>query len=305
METSFDQVKNTLGDLENHIFNLRAITIFVVVIVLTYLIIKLLSFVTNRLLIVIINYTEKSKGEEKKTAVKRAETWLNVFLAVAKIFIIALGFYITWKLLYPIGTPFAVVGAGAFFIVLAGGTISPLLRDFTVGSMMIVERWYGVGDYIKVEPFDNVQGIVEQLTLRSTKIRSLSGEVIWVHNQYIQGVKVKYRGFSTMALDVFVRDKEKALKLLNSIIDIAPKGPMLIIDGLKITEIEELNEFMWRIELVGKTVPGREWLIEKFIVDSIIEADAQHESEKRIIVYGPLTRYVDQAAERRFKRAIK
>ena len=54
----------------------------------------------------------------------------------------------------------------------------PLLRDITTGSVMIAERWYGVGDYIIAEPFLNIQGVVEQVSLRSTKLRGLSGEVV-------------------------------------------------------------------------------------------------------------------------------
>ena len=170
---------------------------------------------------------------------------------------------------------------------------------------MIAEKWYGVGDFIKIMPYSNVQGVVEQLTLRATKLRDLNGEVIWVHNQNIQGVSVKYRGATTVAIDVFVKDKEKALKLLEGVIDIVPKGPMLVIDGLVISDVEQLNDKMWRIELMGRTVPGREWLLEKFTVEAIADADEHAPDNQKIILYGPLARYVDSAAEKRFKRIIK
>jgi small-conductance mechanosensitive channel len=171
--------------------------------------------------------------------------------------------------------------------------------------MMIAEKWYGIGDFIKVEPFLNVEGVVERITLKSTKIRDLSGAVYWVHNQNIQAVKVKYRGVSTIALDVFVKDRDKALGLLKHIVEIVPKGQMLVIGGLKITDKERLNDQMWRIELRGKTVPGREWLIENFARDAIVDADNSNNDKDKIIIYGPITRYIDQAAEKRFKRIIK
>jgi hypothetical protein len=78
----------------------------------------------------------------------------------------------------------------------------------------------------------------------------------------------------------------------------------MAVDGLKITEEEKLNNTMWRITLSGQTVPGREWLIEHFAANAIKEAD-ELEGKEKIIIYGPIARYVDSSAEKRFKRAIK
>lgn len=84
-----------------------------------------------------------------------------------------------------------------------------MLRDLTAGTAMIAEQWFNVGDYIRVEPFIDVGGVVERATLRSTKLRSLNGEIIWLHNQHIHGIKVTPRGIRTMAVDIFVNDEKK------------------------------------------------------------------------------------------------
>lgn len=304
MLVSSDQFQQVIDSVDHNLTNSHAIGFIVGVILITFAITRLISWIGAQLLKVIINYTERSQSE-KLIKFKRAETWLNVVLAIIKLIIVCLAVYICWRVIFPASSSAAVVGASAVFIVLASATVGPLLRDITAGSIMAAERWYGVGDFVTIEPFLNAQGVVEQMSLRSTKLRGLSGEVIWVHNQNIQAVKVKYRGATTIALDVFVRDKDKALSLLEGIAGVVPKGPMLVINGLKITDVEELHDRMWRIELSGKTVPGREWLIEKFALESIREADEQAERDQRVIVYGPIARYVDQAAERRFKRSIK
>lgn len=103
----------------------------------------------------------------------------------------------------------AAIGAGALFIVLTGGTIGVMLRDLTAGTAMIAGQWFNVGDYIMVVHFIDVGGVVERATLRSTKLRSLSGEIIWLHNQHIHGIKVTPRGIRTMAVDIFVNDEKK------------------------------------------------------------------------------------------------
>lgn len=275
------------------------------VILVGIILIWLIGRATNWFLRRIIAKTDAVTDNEKQASYRRAETTIYVTAAIMKISLVAIMFFLAWHILIPNSAPAAVVGASALFVVLSGATIAPLLKDITAGSIMLAERWYGVGDYLTVEPFADVQGVVEQVSLRSTKLRGLSGEVIWVHNQHIMGAKVKYRGVSTIALDVFVKEKEKALELLQDIVDIVPKGPMLVLDGLRITEVEKLNKSMWRVELMGQTVPGREWLIEKFSTEAIKDADDQHKQSERIIVYGPISRYVDATAEKRFKRAIK
>ena len=299
------QFKDALTETTHKVINFRATLIVVCTLIVVYILIRLLSRISGYIAKTIIKVTDETKLSDKMVAFKRVETWIDVGMAVAKIIIVVVAFYVAWRLISPSSAPLAFIGASAFFVVLAGGTIGPLLRDYTVGSMMIAEKWYGVGDFIKIMPYSNVQGVVEQLTLRATKLRDLNGEVIWVHNQNIQGVSVKYRGATTVAIDVFVKDKEKALKLLEGVIDIVPKGPMLVIDGLVISDVEQLNDKMWRIELMGRTVPGREWLLEKFTVEAIADADEHAPDNQKIILYGPLARYVDSSAERRFKRIIK
>jgi small-conductance mechanosensitive channel len=74
-------------------------------------------------------------------------------------------------------------------VVVAGQTIGIILRDLTAGSVMITEGWYKIGDFIKIEPFMEVAGVVERFTLRSTRLRALNGEIIWVHNQNITTIK--------------------------------------------------------------------------------------------------------------------
>jgi hypothetical protein len=115
------------------------------------------------------------------------------------------------------GSGAAAIGASAFFVVIAGQTLGTLLRDITAGATMIIERWFHVGDYIKIEPFWDVKGVVERFTLRSTRIRSLSGEIIIVHNQKIDAVHVTPNGVRTMAVEIFVKDKQKGEALVHHI----------------------------------------------------------------------------------------
>jgi hypothetical protein len=168
---------------------------------------------------------------------------------------------------------------------------------------MIVERWFSVGDFIRVEPFAEVGGVVERVTLRSTKLRNINGEIIWLHNQYIQGVKITPRGIRTMAVDIFVRNHKAGLKLVEDISRTLPTSPTMLASPLVVASEEELAKDLWRITIMGQTAPGREWLIEKFVVEALKDAD--HGKKERTIVYGPMVRFADKTAEKRFKRAVR
>src|SRR3712207_8487160 len=64
---------------------------------------------------------------------------------------------------------------------------STLFPYTTLFRSIIFEGQYSVGDFVHIKPQD-VSGIVEELGLRMTKIRSLSGEVSYIPNGALQGV---------------------------------------------------------------------------------------------------------------------
>lgn len=281
---------------------LRLSLALIAALAIAYVINRVLGFVLNWLANFIAEYNENDTQAERLIHTKRAETLLSVTGAVIKVIVVGLALYLMWRLANPTSAPLAIIGAGTFFVVLGAATLGPLLRDVTSGIIMIAEKWYNVGDHIVIDPFSDLSGVVEKVNLRSTKIRSLKGEAIWVHNQHIQGVRVTPRGVRTMAIDAFVNDLEKGRKLIQGVINTLPNGPTMISKPLTI-EAEEEHGGLWRITAVGQTPPGREWLIEKFAVEALHESD--NKSKNKVIVHGPIVRYTDALAERRFKHSME
>lgn len=151
-----------------------------------------------------------------------------------------------------------------------------------------------------------MSGIVERFTLRSIKLRSLNGETVWVHNQFIQGVHVTPKGVRTIIVDVFAKDRELGEQTLKQIISAVPSGKTLLTKPLKITSTEQWSNGLWRISVIGYTAPGREWLIEKFFVNAIKEVDSEVKfKEERIFTYEPITRFADPVADKKFLRAVR
>lgn len=282
---------------------LRSIVVMAVALALVLFVIRLGNRFLPKIAELITDQAAVRAHGDKLLAVKRTETVLNVIAAVGKALLVVVSLYFAWRLANPGSAPLAIIGASTVFFIVGVATVGPLLRDITSGILMISERWYEVGDHIVVDPFWEMSGVVEQINLRSTKIRSLDGEIVWIHNQHIQGVRVTPRGLRTISIDIFVKDRDKGQRLLEEVIPTLPTGSSFIATPLTITGEEHLGD-LWRITATGQTTPGREWLIEDFAVKAITKIDAEHK-DKPVMVYDPVTRYADQAAERRFLRSIR
>ena len=284
----------------------RSVIILILSFVTAYWLSRFLASGIVKFAQIISNKGDSETNDQRALRYRQMETYLSITVAVVRALVaLVLGFF-AWQWLSPISSNgAAAIGAGAIFMVFAGQTLGMILRDLTAGTVMITERWFTVGDFIKVEPYWDVSGVVERFTLRSTRIRSLSGEIIWMHNQNITGVHVTPKGVRTMAVDVFVRDKDRGEKAIKKIISAMPKGKTTMAKSLRIIETEQWSTNRWRITVLGQTAPGREWLIEKFFVEAINDLDDGKKGSNKLIALPPMPRYADVVADKRFKRAVR
>lgn len=302
-----DTIKQTLDTWFAGNEPLKLIFVMIVTAIIAY---WLSNFIANAIIWVakkVSGQSDSISSEEKFIQLRRVETYFSVAIALVRFAVVVGAVLLAWAVLSDDESSNAnaatAIGAGAIFAVLAGATIGPLLRDITSGATMIIERWFDVGDFVQIEPFNDIKGVVERLTLRSTRIRNLAGEVVWLHNQHIQGVRVAPRGVHTLAVDIFVDDIDHAEKAIDKLLKTLRSGPTMMATPLHIVETEKLADDFWRITIVGQTTPGRDWLIENFFVDAIKAADKRNSSFS--IIYGPLVRFADESAERRFRRAVR
>jgi hypothetical protein len=284
----------------------RSIMLLILSLVIAYWLSHFLASGIIRFAQVVSNRSDKETNEQRALRYRQIETYLSILVAVVRAVVVMLAGFIAWRTLSPMSnTSAAAIGAGAFFIVFAGQTLGIILRDLTAGTTMIAERWFNVGDFIKVEPYWDVSGVVERFTLRSTRIRSLSGEVIWIHNQHITGVHVTPRGLRTMAVDIFVRDRDRGIAEVQHIIDAIPKGKTMLARPLKITVEEKWSEDLYHFVVTGQTPPGREWLIQDYFIDAIKGIDDGKPKSKQLIAHAPMARFADDIADKRFRRAVR
>jgi len=185
-----------------------------------------------------------------------------------------------------------VAGATILAAVIGFGAQS-FLRDVIAGFSIVFEGQYSVGDFVLIKPQD-VSGVVEELGLRMTKIRSLSGEVSYIPNGTMQGIVNYISGQQRFNVEVQVLDAEAASRVENAL----SEASELYLSPPRLVEREERDGRV-RMRIVAGVLPTMEWLIEENLTERI-KAAAGEES----LAAEPLIYKVDQANLRRIRSLL-
>jgi moderate conductance mechanosensitive channel len=185
-----------------------------------------------------------------------------------------------------------VAGATILAAVIGFGAQS-FLRDVIAGFSIVFEGQYSVGDFVLIKPQD-VSGVVEELGLRMTKIRSLSGEVSYIPNGTMQGVVNYISGQQRFNVEVQVSDSEAASRVENAL----GEASELYLSPPRLVEREETDGRV-RMRIVAGVLPSMAWLVEENLTERI-KAAAGEDS----LAAPPLIYKVDQANLRRIRSLL-
>lgn len=253
-----DQVKNAFETFTGSIFSVRSLVAFFVFVLVAILLGRVIAYLLRRLVTYIGGQADKSNSLQTVNRLRRYETFIIISIAIIRTALVVAALYLWWVYIHPNQQPTALIGASALIAIVIGGALSPSLRDISAGSVMMAEQWYAVGDHVRIEPFADMQGVVERVTLRSTRVRGLNGEVIWINNQNIQAVRIIPKGVIAMALEIFVHDADRGSALIETVNRRLPTGDLLVISPLKVMTTNKVGEKLWHITAVAETAPGRE-----------------------------------------------
>jgi moderate conductance mechanosensitive channel len=186
-----------------------------------------------------------------------------------------------------------IAGASLLAAIVGFGAQS-FLRDIIAGFFILFENQYSVGDFIAVEP-QKVAGMVEEFGLKTTTIRALSGEVIYVPNGSLTGVTNYVSGQQRFTIEVQLKDEEAAKRVLEEI----QEGHELYLIPPRLVQRDETPEGGPRLRLLAIVLPSTAWLVEENLVERI-KAAAGEDS----LAADPLVYKVDSRNVRRLRDFI-
>jgi moderate conductance mechanosensitive channel len=162
----------------------------------------------------------------------------------------------------------AAFGGSALVLVLVGFGAQRFLMDVIAGTLIAFERWYGVGDFVRIEPAQ-VTGIVEQFGFRTTVIRSLNGDRTYVPNSQIIAASRSPRGYRRYSIELLTSDPEEARRAIEGVGRRAPVGQARFLRAPHVVEERELGEGTWLVRGQADVAPTMEWLAEGLLVGAL------------------------------------
>ena len=159
---------------------------------------------------------------------------------------------------------FPALGGATLLVAIIGFGAQAFARDIIAGFFILFENQYSVGDFISVEPA-KVSGLVEEFGLRTTTIRALSGEVIYVPNGTLTSVTNYVSGQQRFTVEVQLKDEEAASRVLE---EIQEEHELYLIPP-RLVDRNETPEGGPRLRILAVVLPSTAWLVEENLVERI------------------------------------
>jgi len=215
----------------------------------------------------------RSEESKHRHALAQVVTWV----AIVTVYLVA-GLLVVEKLGVPLTglvAPAAVAGVALGF----GG--QRLVQDLLAGFFIFAERQYGFGDVISIAVpggIELVQGTVEEVTLRITRLRTMNGSVVITPNGQIVQITNLSRDWARAVVDVPVpvgADIAHVNDLLRRVGDQAYHDPGLhdlMLDAPSVMGVEALEPDQLAVRMVARTLPGQQFEIGRALRERVAEA---------------------------------
>jgi len=201
---------------------------------------------------------------DDREAVKRAETLGRVFrYVVAVVVSLVAGMLVLSEL----GISLApILGAAGVAGVAIGFGAQSLVKDFFSGFFILFEDQIRTGDVVKIAGH---AGLVEEITLRHTRLRDYDGNVHYVPNGMVDSVVNMSRGFAQAVMDIGVAYREntdevyevmrRTARQLRADESFAPR----ILDDLEIAGVDNWADSAVMIRCRFKVVALEQWSVRR------------------------------------------
>jgi small conductance mechanosensitive channel len=162
----------------------------------------------------------------------------------------------------------AAAGIGGLAI---GFGAQSLVKDVISGFFIIFEDYFQIGDYVETA---GVSGIVEEMGLRTTKLRDFGGQLHIVPNGEITRVTNHSRGNLRAMVNVKVsyeEDLDRVIKILEEVAEEIRQKRDDIVEGPTVLGVSDFGPSEAVITVWARTLPMQQWSVERDLRKAIKE----------------------------------
>jgi moderate conductance mechanosensitive channel len=238
----------------------------VLLVVGAILLTRLADWARNRIVTRIDTQTHESDELVRSEAAKHR----HVVAAVVTWAFLAVVYVVTAVLVVQnLGVPLAgLVAPAALLSAALGFGLQRFVQDIGAGFFITAERQYGFGDVVRISVTgvpEPAVGTVEDVTLRVTRIRSVSGEVITTPNGQITQVTNLSRDWARAVIDVPVPaaiEVSRVTEVLKRVGEEAWNDDRLrkiMLDPPTVMGVERMEVDTFSVRMVARTLPGMQF----------------------------------------------
>ncbi|MCD5322506.1 MULTISPECIES: mechanosensitive ion channel family protein [Pontibacillus] len=243
--------------------NIATIAMKIVLVLLVYLII---SPIGKKL----IQRSLYKAGNNQKLTEARAKTLEKLMI---NIYSYVLGFILIATIFGLLSIDLAPLIAGAGIIGLAiGFGAQGLVSDVVTGFFLLLEKQVEVDEYVTA---GGMNGVVEEIGLRTTKIRSFDGTLNFVPNRHISTVSNHSRGNMRALVDIGIAYDEnidEAMVVLQKVCDEFAQNDERFKDGPNVLGVQSLGSSDVVLRVLGQTENMQQWAVERDLRKRMKEA---------------------------------
>ncbi|MGO4887963.1 mechanosensitive ion channel family protein [Anaerobacillus sp. MEB173] len=209
----------------------------------------------------VISTAFKRMSEQRKVSQGRVKTLekltMNIFSYV--LIFIAITFVVGI-----LGLEIAPLIAGAGVVGLAiGFGAQGLVSDVVTGFFLLLEKQIEVDDYITT---GGVDGVVEQVGLRTTQLRGFDGTLHFIPNREITQVSNHSRGNMRALVDIGISyddNIDKVIEVLQQACEQVASEDQTIIEGPNVVGVQSFGASEVVIRIIAKTENMAQWAVER------------------------------------------
>lgn len=219
----------------------------IVILIIAAILIKIINTVITK-------GFHKQKNFKYQINEKRADTLSTLLISIVKYSFFTIAVLMILNSIFGVNIATLLAAAGIGGVAIGFGAQS-LVKDVISGFFILLEDQFAVGDNITI---DNMNGTVEEMEMRITKLRHFNGDLFIIPNGEIKKVVNHSRGSKTAIVDVKVsyhENLDKVINVLNNTIKNFTDRSNALLEDPKVLGVVEFSSTDIILRVTVKALP--------------------------------------------------